>query len=186
MPCSALVVSPDRCMVDQLRCVLEADHGRRVETVHSYREAELALEQRRYESVFIDFRRATVGDDPTELLQRLGQRGERPIPVIAISDGGYVCDWAAVADMIVSGHIQLPLDRLQLAIDAGWRDYFLLMHDPRWESLRGDSRFMDMMDEVRDDIEAQRAEVGLSDAEGDFLARIDAAIAEFESRTEGG
>ncbi len=115
MPRSALVVSPDRCMVDQLRCVLEADHGRRVETVHSYREAELALEQRRYESVFIDFRRATVGDDPTELLQRLGQRGERPIPVIAISDGGYVCDWAVVADMIVSGHIQLPLDRLQLA-----------------------------------------------------------------------
>jgi tetratricopeptide (TPR) repeat protein len=87
---------------------------------------------------------------------------------------------------LLKGDDETALDRLQLAIDVGWRDYFLLMHDPRWESLRGDSRFMDMMVEVRDDIEAQRAEVELPDAEGDVLARIDAAIAEFESRTEDG
>jgi DNA-binding NtrC family response regulator len=102
-------------MVDQLRCVLETDYGRHVETVHSYHEAELALEQQQYESVFIDFRRAAVLENPTGLLQRLGHQGEQLTPVIAISDGGYVCDWAAVADMIVSGHIQLPLDHLQLA-----------------------------------------------------------------------
>jgi len=87
---------------------------------------------------------------------------------------------------LLAGDGETALDRLQLAIDAGWRDYFLLMHDPRWESLRGDTRFMDMMDEVRDDVEAQRIEVELSDAEDDFLARIDEAIAEFESRSEDG
>jgi TolB-like protein len=85
---------------------------------------------------------------------------------------------------LLAGDDETAMDRLQLAMDAGWRDYFLLLHDPRWESLRGDSRLMDLMDEVRDDIEAQRAEVELLDAEDDFLARIDAAIAEFEARSE--
>ena len=37
------------------------------------------------------------------------------MPVIAVTDEGYVCDWAAVADLIVSGHLRLPLDRQQLA-----------------------------------------------------------------------
>jgi DNA-binding NtrC family response regulator len=35
--------------------------------------------------------------------------------VIAVAENGYVCDWAVVADLIVSGHIQLPLDRGQLS-----------------------------------------------------------------------
>ena len=33
----------------------------------------------------------------------------------AVSDSGYACDWAAIADLIVDGHLQLPLDRGQLS-----------------------------------------------------------------------
>ena len=84
---------------------------------------------------------------------------------------------------LLTGDVETTLDRLQLAVDAGWRDYYLLLHDPRWESMRDNPRFMNMMAAVRDDVEAQRAEVELVDEEDDFLARIDAAIAEFEARS---
>jgi tetratricopeptide (TPR) repeat protein len=85
---------------------------------------------------------------------------------------------------LLAGDMEATLDRLQLAVDAGWRDYYLLLHDPRWESMRDNPRFMDMMDAVRDDIEAQRADMEVFEAEDDFLARIDAAISEYENRQE--
>jgi len=84
---------------------------------------------------------------------------------------------------LLADDMETTLDRLQLAVDAGWRDYYLLLHDPRWESMRDNPRFMDMMDAVRGDVEAQRADVELLDEKDDFLARIDAAIAEFEARS---
>jgi TolB-like protein/tetratricopeptide (TPR) repeat protein len=84
---------------------------------------------------------------------------------------------------LLAGDLETTLDRLQLAVDAGWRDYFLLLHDPRWVSMRDNSRFQEMMEAVKDDIDAQRVELELFDAEDDFLARIDAAIAEFEARS---
>jgi hypothetical protein len=87
---------------------------------------------------------------------------------------------------LLADDMEATLDRLQLAIDAGWRDYHLLMHDPRWKSLRDNSRFQGLMESVKSDLDAQRTEVERFDAEDDFQARIDAAIAEFESRPESG
>ena len=73
------------------------------------------MELRRPHAVMIDLRRSSAAENPTPLLHKLGKGGVPRIPVIAISETGYVCDWAAVADLIVSGHVQLPLDRQQLA-----------------------------------------------------------------------
>ena len=36
---------------------------------------------------------------------------------------------------LLADDMETALDRLQLAVDAGWRDYFLLLHDPRWASI---------------------------------------------------
>lgn len=76
---------------------------------------------------------------------------------------------------------EATLDRLQRAIDAGWRDYFLLLHDPRWDALRDHPRLQELMAFVKSEIDAQRFKLEPFEAEDDFPARIDAAIAEYQA-----
>ena len=111
----ALLVSEDQSLAEQVRGFLEEDARFSLEMAASYDQAEQLLELRRPHAVMIDLRRSAAGENPTPLLHKLGKRGSPRIPVIAISETGYVCDWAAVADLIVSGHVQLPLNRQQLA-----------------------------------------------------------------------
>lgn len=115
LPNGALVVSHDQAFADVLRSILEEDHDASVETVRSYREAEAILDSRVPRAVLLDLRKSAIEEDPSCLLRGLGQWRSKQVPVIAISDAGYVCDWAAVADLIISGHLSLPLDRKQLA-----------------------------------------------------------------------
>ena len=111
----ALLVSEDQSLADQVRGFLEEDARFSLEMAASYGQAERLVELRRPHAVMIDLRRSSAAKNPTPLLHKLGKGGVPRIPVIAISETGYVCDWAAVADLIVSGHVQLPLDRQQLA-----------------------------------------------------------------------
>ncbi len=112
---NTLVVSHDRALASQLRGMLEEDHRCQVELALSYEEAGAILKLRQPQAVFIDLRKAATQEDPSCLLRDLIQQGQHGVPVIAVSDAGYVCDWAAVADLIVSGHLHLPLDRQQLS-----------------------------------------------------------------------
>lgn len=57
------------------------------------------------------------------------------------------------------GDKALALDRLKLAIEAGWRGYYVENHDPRWSTMADDPRFQAMMAEVKADVDRQRAEV---------------------------
>jgi len=111
---NTLVVSHDPALVQELRWMLEKDHRHVVDVASSYREAEAVLQRRRPEAVFIDLRKTGSVEDPSSLLSRLGRLDGHQVPVIAVSDTGYVCDWAVMADLIVAGHVQLPLDRQQL------------------------------------------------------------------------
>ena len=110
-----LVVSDDPALAQNLRAMLERDHCRQVTVAASFREAEAIVDRQIPETVFVDFRKAHTGEGPASLLKRLGERGPHRVPVIAVSESGYVCDWAAVADLIVGGHLELPLDRGQLS-----------------------------------------------------------------------
>ena len=112
---STLVVSDDPDLVENLRSILERDRQRQVTAVSSFHEAEVAVDQEVPETIFIDFRKARAGEDPAALLRQLGQRGPRRVPVIAVSESGYFCDWAIVADLLVGGHLELPLNRKQLS-----------------------------------------------------------------------
>ena len=69
------------------------------------------------------------------------------------------------------------LDLLERAERAGWRGYYSARHDPRWDALRGEPRFQALMARVKADLDAQRARVEQIDAEDDFAARLDAALA---------
>jgi DNA-binding NtrC family response regulator len=112
---NTLVVSDDPALAEHLRSLLEQDHRRQVSVAATFREAEAYVDQQVPETVFIDFRKAQSGENPGALLERLGQRGPHRVPVIAVSESGYICDWAVVADLIVAGRLELPLDRTQLS-----------------------------------------------------------------------
>jgi len=112
---ATLVVSRDRVLADRLRGMLEEGHHHRVQWASSYGEAERILQNHQPQAVFLDLRAGADPEDPSRLLHHLSQRGRNRLPVVAVSDAGYVCDWAAVADLIISGRLSLPLDRRQLA-----------------------------------------------------------------------
>ena len=111
---NSLVVSNDPDFANHLRGILEKDCRHEVELAASCEEAEAVLARRIPEAVFVDLRKSAAWEDPAGLLDRLNRKTRRRAPVVAVSDDGYVCDWAAMADLITSGHLQLPVDRKQL------------------------------------------------------------------------
>jgi hypothetical protein len=78
---------------------------------------------------------------------------------------------------LLAGSVDLALDRLEQAIDAGWRDYYMVHNDPRWRQIAGNYRYLELMAAVKADLHAERAEVERQDAEDDFVARLDSAVA---------
>ncbi len=68
------------------------------------------------------------------------------------------------------------LDLLEQAADAGWRGYHAIRSDPRWAPLREEPRFQGVLERIKADIDAQRAQVEAIDAEDDFIAQFDAVL----------
>jgi TolB-like protein/DNA-binding winged helix-turn-helix (wHTH) protein/Tfp pilus assembly protein PilF len=78
---------------------------------------------------------------------------------------------------LLAGNTDEALDRLQRAFESGWRDYYLMLHDPRWDAVREKPRFQFLMARLKSDIELQRKELEQRDREGDFDARYEALSA---------
>ena len=76
---------------------------------------------------------------------------------------------------VLAGERELAIDRLRQAIEAGWRDYYSVRHDPRWQSLSNDPRFKQLMMTVKADIEAQRVQVEQIETKDDFVALLEKA-----------
>jgi len=79
---------------------------------------------------------------------------------------------------LLAGDRDLAVERFQRAIAAGWRDYYLVKNDPRWQLLDGVPRFDVLMTSVKADVDAERERINQIDAEDDFEARVEEAIAE--------
>lgn len=75
---------------------------------------------------------------------------------------------------VLAGDKELAIDRLRQAVEAGWRDYYSVSNDPRWESLGNDLRFQRLMATVKADIDVQRARLEQIEATDDPVARVDA------------
>jgi hypothetical protein len=86
-----------------------------------------------------------------------------------------LADYALTA--VLLGDLPRALDLLEQAEQAGWRRYYATLRDPRWDALREEPRFQGILARVKADIDAQRARVEALEAEDDFEARLDAAIA---------
>ncbi|MDZ7619232.1 MAG: sigma-54 dependent transcriptional regulator [Patescibacteria group bacterium] len=102
-------------MADDLQKLLETEYQCRTERVGSFSEVANRMGDELPEAVFLDLRKTTLREDPAGFLEQITEWTNGRVPIVAISESGYVCDWAAVADLIVSGHLHLPLDRGQLA-----------------------------------------------------------------------
>ncbi len=88
-------------------------------------------------------------------------------------------DWlhyCAENDLLI-GDRDAALARLERAVAAGWRSVYVREHDPYWGSLRDDSRYRKLMQEVKADVARQRAEVEALGPEEDFIAELDAVMA---------
>ncbi len=77
---------------------------------------------------------------------------------------------------LLAGHQDLALERLEQAVDAGWRGYYGIRRDPRWDAVRDRPRFHAIMAKIKADIDLQRARIEAMDAEDDFVVRFDAAL----------
>jgi len=85
--------------------------------------------------------------------------------------------FAAARNAVLMGDHDLTLERLEKAVKAGWRDYFIERHDPRWAPLADDPRYQTLMAEVKADVGRQRAEIERIDAEENFPALLEEARA---------
>jgi tetratricopeptide (TPR) repeat protein len=79
-------------------------------------------------------------------------------------------------NQLLLGDTERALDLLERAELAGWRGYFHLLHDPRWNAIRDNSRFRAVMARTREDIHAQRARIEEAMPEAEFVAKLDAAM----------
>jgi TolB-like protein/Tfp pilus assembly protein PilF len=73
---------------------------------------------------------------------------------------------------LLRGNIDRALYFIQRAYDAGWRSYYALINDPRWEDLLADPRSAALMKSARQDVELQREQVQRMDAEDGFYERV--------------
>ena len=72
------------------------------------------------------------------------------------------------------GDFDAAADALEAAIKAGWLQYIWVMNDPAWAETIADTRIARMLDDVKVELERQRAVVEQADAEHDFRAEFDA------------
>ena len=84
--------------------------------------------------------------------------------------------------MLLSGDEDAALDLLEEAVEAGWRGYYAVSRDPRWEALREHPRFGAVMARIKADIDRQRRRLEVIEDEDDFEAKFDAAVAAAERR----
>jgi TolB-like protein/Tfp pilus assembly protein PilF len=85
---------------------------------------------------------------------------------------------------LLLGRREQALDLFEQAADAGWRGYYGIRVDPRWDALRDEPRFQAVLAKVKADLDRQRTQVEAVEAEHDFVARYDAAMAEQARRAE--
>ena len=63
-------------------------------------------------------------------------------------------------------------DALEAAIKAGWLRYIWVMNDPTWAETIADPRIARMLDDVKVELERQRAIVEQADLDHDYRAEL--------------
>jgi len=75
----------------------------------------------------------------------------------------------------VAGNHDKAMALLEQAYAIGWRGHYSLTHDSRWDPLRDDPRFGEMLWAIRTDVDTQKTEMERIDADEDLPARFEIA-----------
>jgi hypothetical protein len=86
---------------------------------------------------------------------------------------------------LLLGDVESALELLDQAVEAGWREYYMKIRDPRWALVDDEPRFKSIMARVKADIDQQRARMEQVDAEDNFTARLAACLGTGGSRWRG-
>ena len=70
------------------------------------------------------------------------------------------------------GDFDAAADAMEAAIKAGWLQYLWIMNDPTWAETIADPRIARMLDDVKVELERQRALVEQADAKHDFRTEL--------------
>jgi TolB-like protein len=92
--------------------------------------------------------------------------------------------FAYARNSLLLGNREHALALLERAAEAGWRGYYQVRQDIRWDAVRDNPRFRALMTRVKADVDEQRARVEAIEAEEDFVAQLDAAIASHVGRAK--
>ncbi len=82
------------------------------------------------------------------------------------------------------GDLDAAADAMEAAVKAGWLRYIWVMNDPSWAETIADPRIASMLDDVKVELERQRAVVKQAEAEHDFRAEI-AAMRSTQDQANG-
>ncbi|MCH7982223.1 MAG: hypothetical protein IID59_12050 [Proteobacteria bacterium] len=110
------------------------------------------------------------GDDANVLLTRLHEQLNAYV-VERNMDFGLIHHLLA-QNFGLRGDFDAAADALEAAIKAGWLRYIWVMNDPTWAETIADPRIARMLDDVKVELERQRAVVEQADAEHDFRAEF--------------
>jgi TolB-like protein len=117
------------------------------------------------------------------------QHGEREKAMQLLSNLEQACDDRATESgrhshnlhtcaetALLRGDLDTALQRFEKAVAAGWREYYLRVNDPYWAPLRDHPRYRELMARVKADVDRQAAAIARRDADGNFVAQLDAAL----------
>jgi hypothetical protein len=91
-----------------------------------------------------------------------------------------------VALAIQNGDFEAARAGLERAIERGWRSYYEIRNDPLWAEALEDPGIRRLIDGVIADLAEQRARVEAANAEHDFKAEAEAALARQSEEKNGG
>jgi len=85
---------------------------------------------------------------------------------------GRALEHCAEAHLLL-GHDDEALAELEKAVDAGWREYYLRLHDPYWARLKDNPRYRRLMTKIKADVDRQHTEAVAQDRKDNFAARLE-------------
>ena len=123
------------------------------------------------EALVYAYRKTGAGAKAEPFLAAMGKEWQEWEARGLLHYGPELVDYALFT--LLSGDQDGAIELLQKAFDAGWRGYYWIVNDPRWDSLRADPRFQALMAAVREHVDAQRVEMERIDAKENFGVGVD-------------
>ena len=115
MVSTALIVSPDEGLATELQKRIAALPNWDATLVASCQESKLQLCQHRLQAVVLDLRAEIFEPEAQQLLNWMASHENGDTRILAIAEQGYRRSLVPLVDLVVTGHLSLPVDQRRFA-----------------------------------------------------------------------